>query len=338
MTGALDTCPKRMVHGPCGGVEPDGRCEVDDRHCAFLTLHRPVRADPAVAGFMTPAAAAMATLIATRPVIVADFPGRALDVESTRACADVLAGSVDATLAGDSGGARVQFSPALRAQLIQQRGLPVWSGINCRDRNRVALEGELAALAVVGVAGVHCVTGDHPAVGHRPDALPVFDLDSTRLAALAAAAGHLVSVGEAPASPPFGLRPARLVEKQRAGAAVVFVNHCGPPARVARFLTEVREAGGNPIAIACVPVVVDRGSAELLRTFTSLVLPDGYLDGILAAADPRQAGIEAAVDLADRMLEVPGVRGINLSGGPAPGDELGYAEALAEIATRIGVR
>ena len=148
------------------------------------------------------AAAAMAALLDRRQVVVADFPARALDARSLARCARILSGSVDATLAGDSGSARVQYSPSLRASLIRREGLAVWSGVNCRDRNRVALEGELAGLAEVGVAGVHCVTGDHTRTGDRPDAEPVFDLDSTELAALARAAGHLVSVAESPAAPP----------------------------------------------------------------------------------------------------------------------------------------
>jgi hypothetical protein len=74
--------------------------------------------------------------------------------------------------------------------------VPAWIGLNCRDRNRVALEGELAALA--------------------------------------RAAGVPVSVAEAPAGPPRGRRPARLVEKVRAGADVAVVDHCGGAGRTAR--------------------------------------------------------------------------------------------------------
>ena len=38
---ALDACPKRMTFGPCGGVRPDGSCEVEDAPCVFLET--PVR-------------------------------------------------------------------------------------------------------------------------------------------------------------------------------------------------------------------------------------------------------------------------------------------------------
>ncbi|MDP9026053.1 MAG: methylenetetrahydrofolate reductase C-terminal domain-containing protein, partial [Actinomycetota bacterium] len=278
--------------------------------------------------------ARMRELLTTRAIVVADFPAAALSAESITECAAVLVGSVDAVLAGDAGSARVQFPPAYRAHLIQSAGLAVWAGLNCRDRNRVAIEGELAALAHVGVAGIHSVTGDHTLTGSRPDASPVFDLDSTELAALAAAAGLLVSVAEAPASPPVERRPARLIEKERAGAEICFVNHAGGVEPVRAFIGAARALGSTLGFIPCIPIVIDRESAELLKSFTTLVLPAGYLDEILAAetpADMRAAGIAAAVELGHGFLAIDGVVGVNLSGGSTSDRAVEFAAALAEI-------
>lgn len=35
-----ETCPKGLANGPCGGTRSDGRCEVDDRECAFGKMFR----------------------------------------------------------------------------------------------------------------------------------------------------------------------------------------------------------------------------------------------------------------------------------------------------------
>jgi len=335
MTSPLLTCPKHMEYGPCGGVEFDGSCEVSPQRCVFL--------DTATVGFHgtldlappTVAAATMRNRLATTQIVVADFPARALSTASIAECAAILSGTADAVLAGDAGNARVQFPPAYRAHLIQSAGIPVWTGINNRDRNRVAIEGELAALADVGVAGVHCVTGDHTLTGDRPDAAPVFDLDSTRTATLARAAGHLVSVAEAPATPPVDRRPSRLLEKMRAGAEVCFVNHAGGAEPVRVFVDRAQQLGAAMAFIPCVPIVVDRESAELLESFTTLVLPDGFLARILAARDPFEEGIAAAIELSRELLQLDGVRGVNLSGGTSAGREAWFAEALARIGMEL---
>lgn len=322
-------CPKAMTYGPCGGVAEDGRCEVGPDPCAFLPL--PTVRWPGARALRTGPEPRLLALLRQRPVVVADLPSVALSRGSLERCADLVAGRVDAVLLGDHAAARVQFPPAYRAALVQARGVPVWQGLNCRDRNRVALEGELAALADLGVGAVHCVTGDHTATGDRPDAQPVFDLDSTQLAAAARAAGLLVSVGETPHGPPAQRRPHRLVEKARAGAEVCFVDHAGGPGELAEFVGAATDAGADVPFVACVAVATDPGSVAELRRFTGLRLPEGYLAGIESARDPRRAGIAAAVALAEAYLAVPGVRGVDLSGVAAPGTEPTTAAALAEI-------
>ncbi|HEV7762784.1 MAG TPA: methylenetetrahydrofolate reductase [Acidimicrobiales bacterium] len=322
-------CPKFMVHGPCGGVRPGGGCEVDGVACPFVAapVTRTARAAPPLPPALT-----------ARPLIIADLPVPALDVDALRHAARCMAaaGSVDAALTGDHGRERVQLPPVLRAQILAAEGLAPWIGLNCRDRNRVALEGELAGLAAVGVAGVHCVTGDHTLTGHRPDAAPVFDLDSTELAALAAGRGLTVSVAEAPLAPPVAARPARLAAKAAAGAAVGIVNHTGDAQVVGDFVAAVRAAGATAMTfLACVPVVVSAASAAQLRTFTGLVTPRGLVDRVLAADDPWEAGVTGAVAFARAVLAQAGVDGVDLSGVSGPGEEPLLARAMAEVARRL---
>jgi 5,10-methylenetetrahydrofolate reductase len=325
-----------MSYGPCGGVATDGGCEVDGHACEFvsatLTLLGPPRSAPAAR--LNPRAAALAARLAQGGAVIADFPGAALDSASLRECAQALQG-VDAVLLGDSPHARVQFPPAYRAGLIERQGLTAWVGLNARDRNRVALEAELAALTDLQVAAVHCITGDHPAVGGRPDAAAVFDLDSIELTALASGRGFSVSVGESPSAPPQVRRPERLLTKERAGAGVCFVNHCGGVDDVAAFIRAARALGATTKMIACVPLVCDRGSAAELASFRGPAIAARDLDRILGAEDPRATGITIAVDTGRRLLDTGLLAGVNLSGGPTPGQELAYAEAQAQAAEAI---
>ncbi|PFG34393.1 methylenetetrahydrofolate reductase C-terminal domain-containing protein [Sanguibacter antarcticus] len=335
-------CPKDMMFGPCGGVGADGACEVSPVRCTFVD--DPVALWPgdvpvAAGGVLhapSPAAVELAELVRARPVVISGLPARALDADSIRQCAEILHGTVDAVLAGDSGRARVQLPPAYRAHVIQEAGLRAWMGLSCRDRNRVALEGEVAALADVGVAGVHCVTGDHTLTGTRPDARPVFDMESTELVALARRWGLATSVAESPAAPPVDLRPARLAQKVAAGGELCFLQYCGDVDDVRRFIDRSREAGVTIGFVPGVPVVIDRAGAELLESFAAAVLPPGYVEGILAAPDAYQAGVAAAIDLSEQLLAIDGVVGVLPAGGPEPGTEVAFAHALASIGRALG--
>jgi 5,10-methylenetetrahydrofolate reductase len=286
---------------------------------------------PAVSGPVSAAGQRLLAIAARRPLVVTGMPAAPLSAASIVECAELMRGAVDAVLAGDAATSRVQFPPAYRARLIQEQGLAVWAGLNCRDRNRVALEGELAALAHAGVAAVHCVTGDHPVSGLRPDAMPVFDLESTELVPMARELGLLVSVAESPTAPPVARRAARLAEKARAGAQLAMLQYCGEASDVAAFATAVRATGTPLPLLPGVPVVVDRPGAELLASFAGAALPAGFVESVLTAADPYAAGVAAAVGYARELVAVDGVFGVVLAGGVADGAEPVLAAALAEI-------
>jgi len=326
-------CPKRMVFGPCGGVRDDGRCELAEHLCVFVDsplvtwpgerLHGPA---PAPDGLLARAAAG--------PVVLSDLSVRPFDPASVRRVVGVLAPVSDGLLVGEHAN-RPDFPPTMFATEVMDAGGRVWTTLACRDRNRVVLEQELAGLEAIGVDGVLCVTGDGRGVSVRPGVTQVFDLDGVRLAALAAAAGLQVAVPESPEAPPVGLRPARLVQKERAGAQLCVLNHVSAPARVERFVAAARDAGAALPFIAGVAVYTDENSARVLQRFPGLHLDGAAVERVLAARDPREAGIAAAVEEALALLAVPGVVGVNLSGmGSSRGEDDG-AQIKAAVAERL---
>jgi 5,10-methylenetetrahydrofolate reductase len=341
-TAAMARCPKHMAHGPCAGVSAAGACEVPGvGRCSYLDVpdrdwpYPGVPVPAARAGARPPQAAEFLAVAATRPVVVADLVAPPLSADGLRSSAAELAGACDACLTGDHGGARVQFPPSYRARLLAGEGIPSWAGINGRDRNRAAIEGEIAACADAGVVGLHCVTGDHPGTGHRPDARPVFDLDCIGVIERARPSGVLCSAAHAPAAPPTRHRLPRLLAKISAGADAVFVDHCGGPGPLGDAVAELRATGFGGLVLACVPVVTSPATAAIIASFAGERLPRGYLDAIVSARDPQAAGIAAAADLAGAMLAWPGVDGVNLSAGAPAGQERDAARAVAEAGRRV---
>jgi methylenetetrahydrofolate reductase (NADPH) len=313
-------CPKHMVMGPCGGVRDGGGCEVIPVPCVFRT--------PAAWPDPVPAVP-----LRRVPLILADYTADPYSVPMLTTVAGVLAAECDALLVGEHQN-RPDFPPALLALLLRAAGARPWVSLACRDRNRIVLEQELHGLRHLEVDAVLCVTGDARAYEVRPEVTQVFDLDGPRLAALAAAAGLTAAVPEAPAAPPRDLRPARLAQKQRAGAAVAVLNHASV-ATVTAFMAGAAEAGVTIPVIAAVAVYTDESSAARLGALPGLELDPGAVRAVLAAPDPAEAGIAAAAREAAALLAIPGIAGVNLSGlGSARGYE--YAAAVkAELARRI---
>jgi methylenetetrahydrofolate reductase (NADPH) len=324
-----------MVFGPCGGVRADSTCEMAPQPCPFARDPPPVTW-PSEAGTDGTGTAESQLLAAAErgPVVVTDLTLPAFDRDAVTALTGVLRDSCDALLVGEHQN-RPDFPPTLMAALIRDAGGVPWVTLTCRDRNRLVLEQDLAGLRVVGTDGVLCVTGDGRAHGVRRGVTQVFDLDGTQLAALANQMGLPVAVPESPAAPPLELRPGRLVQKQRAGAHVAFLNHVSNPGDVARFVSAARELGLTMPVVAAVAVFTDEVSARVLQRFPGLHLDEQRVEAVLSAGDPRTAGIEAAVAEADRLLEIDGVAGVNLSGLASGGGELAGAEVKAEIGLRV---
>ena len=332
-------CPKRMVYGPCGGVRADLSCEMAPQPCPFVTAP-PVAFAP---GFppgtadvpaRPPAASALLSAAARGPVVLTDLSVRPFSPASIERVTQILDGSCDAVLVGEHQD-RPDFPPALMASLVQAAGGRAWITLTCRDRNRLVLEQDLAGLAQAGADGVLCVTGDGRGPGIRPGVTQVFDLDGTRLAAMAAAAGLPAAVPEAPAAPPAGLRPHRLLAKQQAGARLAVLNHAGSAARVAQFARAAAGLGVRLPLIAGVAVYTDEPSARVLAAFPGLEVDQPAMARVLAAPDPVEAGIAAAAAEARELLATGLVAGVNLSGLASARGEVHGAEIKAAVGRRI---
>ena len=222
------------------------------------------------------------------------------------------------------------------AGLLGSLGVAAWLTLTCRASNRVVLEQELASLRHVGVDGVLCVTGDARAPGMRPEVSQVFDLDGTRLAALVASGrGLTVAVPETPAAEPTALRPARLMQKQRAGAHVVVLNHVGTAGEVDGFIRRSRDLGLTIPVIAGVAAYTDATSAQALQSLPGLAIDEHQVLQVLGSADPEEAGIATAVEEAGRLLETGQVAGVNISGLASSRGLRHAAEIKAEIGRRV---
>jgi methylenetetrahydrofolate reductase (NADPH) len=237
---------------------------------------------------------------------------------------------VDATNATDNTAAHAHASPLSVAIALKQLGMEPVMQLVCRDRNRLALEADIAGAALHGIENICCLTGDDVTAGDEPEARRVFDLDSIQLIALATTmregrylsgrtidpAPHLfVGAVENPGAPPYDHRVDRALKKVRAGARFLQLQVSYIPEQLENFMHEA-VAKGLADSCALIPSIC------LVRSPGALKFIDANVPGISVpaetiarcenAADPEAECFEVACELADHARSLPGVRGLHL--------------------------
>src|SRR5207244_5480808 len=87
-------------------------------------------------------------------------PPDSADPEDVYARARVFDGHVDAINATDGSGANCHMSSVAVCALLTRIGYSPVMQISCRDRNRIAIQGDILGGAAMGVANVPWLTGD----------------------------------------------------------------------------------------------------------------------------------------------------------------------------------
>jgi len=108
-------------------------------------------------------------------------PPDSADPEEVYARARVFDGFDDAMNATDGAGANCHMSSVGVCALLSRVGYSTVLQVSCRDRNRIAIQGDVLGAAAMGVASILCLTGDGVQAGDEPEAKPVFDFDSVSL-------------------------------------------------------------------------------------------------------------------------------------------------------------
>jgi methylenetetrahydrofolate reductase (NADPH) len=84
---------------------------------------------------------------------------------------------VDAFVVPEMSNAVMRMSSLGGAVILQSKGMETVIQLNCRDRNRIALQADLLAAFGCGITNVMAVTGEDPSYGDHFQARSVYDID-----------------------------------------------------------------------------------------------------------------------------------------------------------------
>ena len=276
-------------------------------------------------------------------------PPDSADPEDVYRRARVFDGYVDAINATDGSGANCHMSSMAVCALLTRVGYAPVMQISCRDKNRIAIQGDILGGAAMGVCNLLCLTGDGVQAGDHPQALPVFDLDSLALLETARtlrdehhflsgrkitfAPRVLLGAAENPFAQPVEWRAQRLAKKIAAGAQFVQTQWCYDVPMLRRFMQHVEDLGLLDKAYILVGVGPLRSAkaAEWIRTHVPGVhIPDAVVKRLAGAADPAAEGRQLCIDLIQEIRAIKGVHGVHV---------MAYRQehTVAEIIERSGV-
>jgi methylenetetrahydrofolate reductase (NADPH) len=350
-----------MQIGPCGGVGGDGGCEIRslDR-CVFIggrpemaehyTPEGPPDGDRSGGGFE-------AALREGRFAVVTEVNGAdTADATSFTAAARDLAVLADVVSITDHSGANVHMGNVAATAHLLAAGVETMPTFSCRDRNRIALQGDLLGVASLGVRNVLLVTGNHVEVGDSPHAKPVFDLDSTRLIRVAAelrdhgrfengrsvdsAPRYLIGAAAHPFAPPYDRRAAHVLRKAEAGADFLITQHIFDLPRWRDFLADVdrarAEAARDFFLLGGVAVLPDEPTARRVNAgLRGFSIPEETLTRLRRAADPAREGIAIAAETVAELAQSPGIAGCLLAPVTGRSNALSASAEQVEIIAAV---
>lgn len=132
-------------------------------------------------------------------------PPKGVNVSAMVNSATRVRNAVDAILVPEMGNAVMRMSALGGAMILQGRGVETIMQVNCRDRNRIALQADLLAAYGAGIINIMGVSGEDPSLGDHHQAKAVHDLDLMTLfkAVASLQAGRDLAGNELSGAPTF---------------------------------------------------------------------------------------------------------------------------------------
>jgi methylenetetrahydrofolate reductase (NADPH) len=279
-------------------------------------------------------------------------PPRGASLGAFRRAARSFRDWADAANVTDNQSAYARMAGWAGCVALQQEGVEPVMQLQCRDRNRIALQAELLGAAGVGIPNLLLLTGDHQRFGDHQDAKGVFDMDSIQLvwtartmrneqkllsgSKLSVAPKWLIGAVENPFAAPQEWRAERLGKKIAAGAQFVQTQLVYDLPLFAKWMARVRDLGFDKrcwILPTICPIRSVRALEYMQKELSGIWIPDEVgrrLRGV-EAADVEEEGIRVAVETVQALREMPGVAGIHIS---MPGQEEHFSRILVESGAR----
>lgn len=264
--------------------------------------------------------------------------GAGSGVDHVNEQAELLRGRVDGVLVTDNQSGRLHMSSLAASRLLLDAGIDPIMQLGCRNRNRVALLGDLLGAGALGVRNLQLVRGEKVPVGFAPRPKAMLDVTATELIGIAEKMKLEEGIARFPALFLGGVVtprvpkpdwPARkVVQKVEAGARFLLTHTCmnfDVIRQYVKHLVSLKLLHRTSVLVS-IAVLASAQDARWMRANKSnVIIPESIVERLDRHPQPRAEGIAIAAGLLQRCAAIPGLAGAHLY---APTDLRSVPEAL----------
>ena len=242
-----------------------------------------------------------------------------------------LKGVADAVNVTDGPGAKVHMSSLTAAIILTQNNIEPILQLTVRDRNRLALQGDLVGASALGVHNILCLSGDDPKKGDQPETTAVNDISSLTLVATAHMmcnekkfpSGRIIEpapklfIGSAEMPTQGKANPEKILNKINTGVNF-FQTQYVFDAKILKDYMKILEDSGilekTFFIIGLGPFTSAKSAKWMNENLFGVDIPDTIIKRLEQAKNQEEESKKICLELIKNFQEIKGVKGVHLMG------------------------
>ena len=242
-----------------------------------------------------------------------------------------LKGVADAVNVTDSPGAKVHMSSLTASIILAQNDIDPILQLTVRDRNRLALQGDLVGASALGVNNILCLGGDDPKNGDQPETKIVNDIDSLTLVSMADMmrkekkfpSGRTIDpspklfIGGAEVPMQGKPNPEKILNKINSGVDFFQTQYVFDAKVLSEYMKVLGDEGileKTNFIIGIGPFASAKSAKWMNENLFGVDVPDQIIKRLEDAEDQKEESKKICLELIQIFREIKGVKGIHLMG------------------------
>ncbi len=242
-----------------------------------------------------------------------------------------LKGIADAVNVTDSPGAKVHMSSLTASIILAQNDIDPILQLTVRDRNRLALQGDLVGASALGVNNILCLGGDNPKNGDQPETKIVNDVDSITLVATANMmrkekkfpSGRAIDpapkifIGGAEVPTSGKPNPDKILNKINKGVDFFQTQYVFDAKVLSEYMKVLDDKGvleKTNFIIGLGPFASAKSAKWMNENLFGVDVPDQIIKRLEGAENQKEESKKICLELIESFRDIKGVKGVHLMG------------------------